>query len=177
MIPVVDTVAMYAGYLVLGGLGMVVALKVGMRVAYDSVVSDEAKDLAAQVDPNTDVPEPVAGVASEMVLAEVRDLAPDETIRADPEPIVTFDWSTTPATQEDIEAVLYDLRQAGYHTHPLPKIEHYQDRHEWGRHMAGIWRHEPDWHIVAFDEETGAKTVKESVDIPLPQQWEPEAEA
>jgi hypothetical protein len=135
-------------------------------------VSDEAKQLAKETDPNN----PVEGKAAEMIfdgiLDSTRELREGETIQPEPAPVTHFDWSVDDATQEDIEHILYTLQEAGYYTHPLPDIEYHKNEGQWSRQRAGIWRSEPDWYIVKFDED-GRRERREEVDLPLPDEWQP----
>ena len=127
--------------------------------------------MAKETDPNSPLGPAATAVLADTVFKGLRDLEPNETIRSEPEPLVHFDWSVDEAKQEDIEHVFYALQQEGYYTHPLPDIKHWQDRYTWHKQMAGVWRHEPDWYIVEFDD-SGRKTIKEKVDLPLSSEWE-----
>lgn len=175
MIQLLDQAAKLIGWFVIILLFIYLAFRLWMKFTVETKVSEEAKELAREVDPNNDtIPQATAEVMSQMVLDSIRELQPDETIRAEPGPITFFEWSTTEHQQEDIERVLRVLGQAGYHTHPLPRIEDYEDIAKWDRKRAGVWKDEPKWHIVSFDEETGEREVKEEVEIPVPKEWSPE---
>jgi len=128
--------------------------------------------MAKEVDPNNPAANAVAEVMFQDMLDSVRELQEGETIRAEPKPVAHFDWSVDGASQEDIEHILYVLREAGYYTHPLPDIKEWRDEARWSRERAGVWRNEPDWHIVEFDDD-GSKELKEQVELPLPEQWKP----
>ncbi len=172
MIEIVNQLAQVIGYFVLGTIVAAVGGWLLLR-SFSSRVSPEAKQLAKEVDPNNPIERQASEIMADALLDSVRDLQPDETIRADPEPVIHFDWSVDDATQEDIEHILQTLQDAGYYTHPLPDIKDYQDRARWSKELAGVWRSEPDWHIVSF--EGGKKEVRERVEVPIPDEWEPKA--
>ena len=131
--------------------------------------------MAKEVDPNSPIPNAMAEVAAQNILDSVRELQEGEALRAEPQPVVHFDWSVDDTRQEDVEHILYVLREAGYYTHPLPDVKEWQDKATWSKERAGVWRHEPDWHIVEFHDD-GSKDLKEKVDIPLPDEWRPNAD-
>jgi len=172
----IDTAAQLIGYAFLSLLALVVIAKVAFRLYVDETVSDEAKEIAKEVDPNSPVTQKTTEFLADTVLDSLEDLEPGETIRADPEPVTIFDWSTMSPRQEDVEHILATLQEAGYHTHPLPMADNYQDRFQWDRERAGVWHQEPKWHIVEFDDATAEKQIKESVDLSLPSEWDRSAD-
>lgn len=167
---ILNTFAQIVGYSVLSIVLLIVLLGAYMK-RQSNDVSDEARELAKAVDPNNGVTEDATAVLMDDFLDGIRELQPDETIRADPGPITYFDWSERNATQEDIEHIIYTLSEAGYYTHPLPKIETHRDVAKWDSERAGVWNSKPDWHIVEF-QESGTE-VKEEVDVPVPDEWCP----
>jgi len=172
MLELVNLLAQLIGYVVLSTIAFAVVGGLLLKRS-SSNVSPEAKQLAKEVDPNNPIERQATEVLADTLLESVRELEPDETIRADPAPVIHFDWSVDDATQEDIEHILQTLQDAGYYAHPLPDINNYQDRARWSKELAGIWRSEPDWHIVSFED--GTKEVREKVDVPIPDEWEPKA--
>jgi len=173
---ILSDIATGIGYIVMSVVGFVVITKLLFSATYESQVSDEAKQIAKKTDPNNPLSESTKAAVAEMVLDEIRELGSDETIRADPAPLTHFDWSVDDARQEDIEHILYTLREAGYYTHPLPDVNHYSDPPKWSRERAGVWRSEPDWHIVEYNDD-GSIKHSESVDIPEPDEWSPKSAA
>ena len=171
MIEALDAVAMAIGYILLTVAFVYVTVWTIFKYTYRQAVSDEARELAKQVDPNTGFGGAANGVIAEGFLAAMRDLQPNETIRSDPRPIMKFDWSVDAPRQEEVEAIFNTLHRAGYYSHPFPDINHYQDRYTWHKEIAGIWRHEPEWYIVELDEETGREVSREKVDLPLSPEW------
>ena len=170
MIPIVDTVAMYAGYLVLGGLGMVVALKVGLRLTYETAVSEEAKQQARDLDPNHPVGEAAQGVINELVLREARKINSDEQIRAKPQPIAHLDWSTDDAEREQIAELLTHASNAGYHVHPFPDTREYAEHDEWTGKVVGVWESEPEWYVAEFND--GRWQNKEPISVEPAKDWQ-----
>ncbi len=172
----IEMTAQLIGYFVMIAAGAAIVLAVYIK-RQSSNVSDEAKQMAKEVDPNNPVVQAAAGPVFDSILDEVRDLQPDETIRSDPEPFTHFDWSikTQTSRQEHIEAVLEALADAGFYTHPLPEIENYRDESKWSRERAGVWLSEPDWHIVEYNED-GSKQIKDRVELSVPEQWRPKSE-
>jgi len=176
MLEIVNELARFIGYFVLSTVGIfILAWLVSRHVSLSSDVSPEAKQIAREMDPNNPVEREATEVIAESLLESVRELQPDETIRSQPQPLTYFEWSTTDCRQEDIEHILSVLQDAGYYTHPLPDHASWRDRAKWSRERAGVWRSEPDWHIVQFEEHTGRMNVEEEVELPLPNEWRPEA--
>jgi len=172
MLGVVEGVAQLIGYVVLSLVAMLILGSIAWNRTVSSEVSDEAKQLAKETDPNNPVEAEAAEVIFDSILEEARELRAGETIRAEPEPLTHFDWSVDDARQEDIEHILATLQAAGYYTHPLPDVDTYRDEGKWSRERAGVWRSEPDWYIVEFDED-GSRERREQVDLPLPDEWQP----
>lgn len=172
MIEIVNVAARWVGYVVLASVGVIVIGWAWFKVSFQSQVSPEAKQMATEVDPNNPLRRAAAEMVFDGILESVRELQPDETIRAEPAPVTHFDWSVDTGTQEDIEHILSVLQDAGYYTHPLPDVKSYQDKGHWSRERAGVWRHEPDWYIVKFAED-GTKELREEVDLELPTEWVP----
>jgi len=170
MIPVVDTVAMYAGYLVLGVLGAVVALKVGLRLTYEAAVSEEAKAAARDVDPNHPVGEATQGVINELVLRETREINSDEQIRPEPQPIAHLDWSMDDAECEQIAELLTHTSNAGYHVHPFPDTREYAEHDEWTGKVVGVWESEPEWYVAEFAD--GGWQQKEPISVEPAKDWQ-----
>jgi len=173
MIAAADTVAMYAGYLVLGALGMMVALKVGLRLTYETAVSEEAKQQARDLDPNHPVGETTQGVINELVIRETRNINSDEQIRAEPRPIAHVDWSMDDAEQDDIKQLIAAAKQAGYHVHPFPNTRSYADHDSWTGRVVGVWECEPEWYVAEYKD--GSYQNKEPIDVELVGEWEIEA--
>lgn len=169
----VGAAAKVVGYIVLSliGLGLGGWL-LSKYVSLGSDVSEEAKEMAEAADPNTPVERTAAAMVFDGMLERVRELQPDETVKADPPPITHFDWSADAARQEDIEHILRELADAGYYVTPLPDINHYGDDSKWSRERAGVWRSPPDWHIVRYDDD-GTKHIGEEVDVSVPDAWRP----
>jgi len=174
MIEILNELARWIGFLVLFAIGVIAMATAWYKYRVESTASPEAKQMAKELDPNNPVERAAATTIFDGMLKDIRDLQPDETIRAEPKPLTHFDWSVDNARQEDVEHILSVLQEAGYYTHPLPKVKNWKDSAHWTRERAGVWRHEPDWHIVEFEEETGRKEVKEQVDVPIPNEWRPE---
>lgn len=170
MIEFFDVVAQLIGYTILFIVVGVAIISAVFKMRFQSNVSPEAKQMAKELDPNNPIAGAASGVMFQGLLDSVRELNRGETIQADPDPLVHFDWSVDVGTQEDIEHVMTVLRNAGYHTHPLPEIETWRDEGRWSTEMAGVWHETPTWRIVEFHDD-GSKELKEQVDLPLPDEW------
>jgi hypothetical protein len=169
----VGAAATVLGYIILSLIALAFAgWLLSKYVSPGSEVSEEAKELADEVDPNTPVERTAAAMVFDGMLEGVRELQPDETVKADPPPVTHFDWSADAARQEEIEHILRELADAGYYVTPLPDIDHYGDESKWSRERAGVWRSPPNWHIVRYDDD-GTKHIGESVEVSVPDAWRP----
>ena len=173
-IELINQVALALGYGVLGLLTLLLAGGLYMRQKVSNV-SPEAKKIAQEANPNNDSASFATSILAEHILQDVRDLQPNEAVRADPEPLMHFDWSlpSRNARQEHIEHILRELSAAGYYVCPLPSIDDYHNEAYWDSERAGVWLSEPDWHIVKFDKETGRKSIEEDIEVTIPDEWEP----
>jgi len=172
MMGLVNDVARFVGYLVLvvGGLGATARLCIWHRVSND--VSERAKEMAAAADPNNPVERAAWETMSASVLESMDELRPDETIEADPQPILHLDWSVDDGSAGDIEAVVRTLERAGYHTHPFPEVSEKFGHNRWSDELAGVWISEPEWHTVQYDGRD--RDVGGTADVQLPENWTPD---
>jgi hypothetical protein len=172
VIGVINDLARVVGMLVLGGAAILLVFSIVFKLFWRYRVSEEARQMAKEVDPNNSAYGKAAGLVAQGILESVRELEPDETIRSRPQPIVKFDWSMNAGTESEVRQIMRTLEAAGYYTHPFPKISDYKQEGEWSSNIAGVWHEEPEWHIAEFNDDDHSWNAKESVELPEAEEWD-----
>jgi len=147
IVELVETVAMYIGYVVLGMVAITVLLGMLGSRAQSTGAQDNSYKYGSE-DYKT---------VNEIVQETIEGAADYSQLHHEPAPVSTCDWSMNKdASKADLRTIKAGLEDAGMYVHPFPTSPHGGIPKDWGwgtQHI-GIWSEKPQFYLEANGQRT-----------------------
>lgn len=148
------TVAQAIGFVVLGIIGLLVAVTVISSKGYQNA-SDEAKQAGAEMQKKHGYDSGLSAMVVDGLLDEMEEIGDDINIEYEPAPDASFDWSTNRnMTAQDVREAMAGIQKTGLYVHPFPRSPDDMGADEWfwSDGHAGVWFNKPEFYVKTDGE-------------------------